>query len=248
MPADIVAGDWLVVSGDGYNLHVAEHPSGWIAINASRNIHVKIADGSEAGATIDWVSTDTTSLDPFATSPNPRAAVFAAFSYRFPVQPISGGGFGPNSACHPFVRRVVPPGGSPDFLTPTDDSDYYGTPFGGFVNTVYQFRFLGVSAEAGASPTGPHLVADSIMWFGDLIQDRTDIQSQDWSGDPDSYEDPVSWSWADQFYLTDTANNDPGTHVTVAGGAGVGFDMEGFSLLFPAPPIAYWGINATTPT
>lgn len=243
MPADIVAGDWLIVSGDGYNLHVAEHPAGWTAINGSRSISVKIADGSEAGAVINWVSTDTTSLDPFGTSPNPRAAVFAAFSYRFPIAPTAGGGLGPSSACHPFTRRFVPPGGSPDFVSPIDSASYYATGFGGTVANPGEFRFLAVAAQAGVTVSGPQAIASSIDWYSsDPITDRSGVHSEPWSGDPNSFDDPVSWSWADQFYLT-TPAHDPATHVIAAGGAGINFLMEGFVLDFPSVPTApYWGI------
>lgn len=242
MPADIIAGDLLIVAGGGYNLNTADAPVGWSSVS-SGDIDVKIADGSEAGATINWVSRDTTSLDPFATSPNPRASVFAAFSYRFATPYITGGGLGPDSAFHPFTTRFVPPGGSGDFLSPIDSADYYATPFGGFVNTDRQFRFLQATAEAAESISGPQAVADSITWFGDLIQDRTGVQSQPWSGDPDSYDDPVSASWADQIDLLGPVNNDPGTHVIAAGGAGVAFYLRGFALLFPAiVEEPYWGV------
>ncbi len=246
MPSDIVAGDILIVCGEGYNLNVTDPPAGWS--QALNNFDLKIATGSEAGATLNWVSRDTTSLDPFATSPNPRTAVFGAFCYRFPVTP-SGGALGPNGWFHSFgAARFVPPGGNPSFYTPMAMSDFYGTAYPGAVTNVSEFRFLMASAQAGSTASGPHLIADSITWSGDLLTDRTGIQSIADAGDPDGLDDDVSRSWADQFYLTNVANSNPHTDVVVAGGAGVGFYLNGFSILFPTVPlVAYWGINATTP-
>jgi hypothetical protein len=250
LPSDIIAGDLIIIGGGGVFLNVADSPPGFSGIGSTFP-WVRWADGSEAGTTVNLISRDTTNLDPFATSPNPREAVFAAFSYRgFTTDPIiTGGGLGPSSAFHPLTTRFVPSGSSTQTGTPKQYSlDYAPQPFGGFVNTPRQFRWLSCNASAFSAPSGGVSVPmNYINWYGDLIQDRTGLQQQPASSDPDSLQQWASWSWADQIDLTSAANNDPHTDVIADGGAEVGFSLTGFALLFPGLPVAYWGINASTP-
>lgn len=237
MPADIVAGDILVVSGGAYNLAVYDHAvspvppaTGWFAVDGPRQIFVKIADGSEAGA----LSTEFTTLDTSGLGAGSRAYVVAAFSYRFPVAPLTNGTAGPNNYCHPFTRRLFTD-------TPPADSSAHGGTYPGSVNSASQFRFFDVTAQAyDGVNTAP---ADDATWSGDLMTDRTGLHSQAWSGA--GLVDDVSWSWADAFYLTNVANADPHTKVVIDAPYDVGVQLCGFSLFFAAVPTsAYWGIDA----
>lgn len=234
MPTGILAGDWLVVAGGTFSLATWDHSSGdgWFAINGPRNIMVKIADGSEDGATLtNFVTLNTETL---FEGPATRAAVFAAFAYRFPVAPTSGGGFGPSSAVHPYSPRLFP---FPTPTNPADSSDDAGGTFPGFVTNASEFRFLmgQGQGDVGSGAT----VLSSMTWHGDLIQDRTGMVSQ---GPSVSY-DATSATWADQFYLSNSVNPDPDTGLIIAGSAQITGNLNGFSLIFPVVIVSdYWGI------
>lgn len=238
MPADILAGDWLIVAGSCYNLAILEHAvnpvapaTGWFAVNGPRDIFVKIADGSEAGA----LSTEFVTLDTTGLSGSTRSFVVAAFSYRFAVQPLHTGSTGPYGACFPYTLTPFP------FAVgvPSADSFTYVGDFPSGSAQVGEFRFLQIAAQ-GNDGTNSNVIS-SATWYDNIgaIVDRTGLQSQAWDGE--GLQDDSSYSWADQIDLP----SDPTTGVIITAPVFVGGYLGGFSLRFPPLPLAYWGILAS---
>lgn len=239
MPADIIAGDYLfIMFGGSFDLRTIDHenPNGtWTNIGTGAD-HARIADGSEAGASIPFVS-----WNGGFTGSRPVTAV--ALCYRFPYTPTPGGIYGALALQELGARHY-------SNTLPADSSTVnlpfsVGGQFGANVGAArMEFRIYHTQGQTVNSDATEFYDPSSMVWSGDLLTDRTGLLPSIGGTFPDGIDSGAD-TVADAFYLsipeTGTAHdtkiviNGPGT-----GGSGF---MQGWALFFPLVIVSdYWGI------
>lgn len=232
LPADIIAGDYLfIIVGGSVSLRVLDHevPNGtWTNIGTSDS-HARIADGTEGGTSVPFLSWN-------GGFTGVRAVTAIALCYRFPYTPTPGGIYGA-LALHDLTPRHYSNASGNSFLS--------GGQFGGFVGGG-QSEFRIYHAECATSDITQSYNPTAATWSGDLITDRTGLIPAAGGTFPNGI-DAGGDTVADAFYLSipDTGS----THNTALDVDGPGTEggafMEGWAIFFPLIVVQdYWGILA----
>lgn len=234
LPSDIQAGDYLFVFfGGSFSYRSIDHeqPNGpWTNIGSGGD-HARIADGSEGGTTVTFLSLS----GPFS---GVRPVIAIALCYRFPVAPLSLGGLFLGGTLFNVPART--------YSNPTGDSFLAGGQYGGVVSGGFsEFRIN--HAGVVSSDLVQSYNATSATWSGDLITDRTGLIPAVGGTFPDGI-DAGGETVADSFYLsvpTTGSSHDTRLVVTGPGTEGAAF-MQQWVLRFPLIVESdYWGILAT---
>ena len=230
MPADVQAGDYLfVLFGGSFSLRKIDHeqPNGtWTNIGTGDS-HARIADGTEGGTLVPFLS-----WNGGFTGNRPISAV--ALCYRFPVPPSNIGGL--------YLGGTLSDLGSRTYTNSTGDSFRNVPPFspgGQFGGNVAGGRseFRLYHAEGVTNDTSLSYDPTAMLWNGDLIHDRTGLLVPPDGTFPDGI-DAGGHSVADAFYLSvPTTGGGHSTRLDVDGpGTSGSGRMEGWVVGFPLLP------------
>jgi hypothetical protein len=239
MPSGVQPGDQLVAFINGAFPDFVTYPPGWKG-TLSTGLWTKTADGSEDGAVLNWTTQDRTEIfnDSF-TLP----VIAHVLCYRFVVPYASEFRFfGAGSAgASSLTLSRIPPGR----VTPTGSDGLVASThlrvecaFGGGYNDVFDLN------------SGVELT--DIVWSGGPI-DRTGTDGVTDSsvhiGSPGCIGQSVAdveYNYGPPFAVYATNNAVTGT----GGAQDTGIDVYTAQYNFPgySAPVAYWGINASTPT
>jgi hypothetical protein len=235
MPADIQAGDYLfVLFGGSFDLRKIDHeePNGpWTNIGTGDS-HAKIADGTEGGTSVAFLS-----WNGGYAGVRPLSAV--ALCYRFPVAPTSTSGL--------YLGGTLIELGSRIYSNASGDSSVVDLPFsvGGqfgasLVPERSEFRIY--HGEGATSDGILSYSPTAATWSGALITDRTGLLNPGGGTFPNGI-DAGGHTVADAFYLSHPANAPHNTKLDIDGpGTSAGGRIEGWVLYFPLQPADYWGI------
>lgn len=233
MPTGIQAGDYLVAFLENYQVNPVDvvGPPGW-AGTLSTGFFIKLADGSEDGATLNWTTRSTGALDP-----SQRVIVAAVLCYRFSLQPSS------------VDRQFQSFSALADSVTL---SDIPGT--GGSAGTVTNTQLrvycaFGQRADGQFDSTLVHPLTD-ITWSNPI--DRTGLVSLPWAGGTAiDLNDGTALSAADVEYNFGPpfVGYNPHDSVTAFGGSfstAARLHVAVFNIPGFLETAAYWGIDAGT--
>jgi hypothetical protein len=234
MPANVQAGDYLVLMQGNMNENVIDPsqlhaPAGWIHVWSQSSDYewYKIADGTEGGTTVHFPLASFTSIS------TQRPWVAGVLQYRFTTPPSAIQSLGVNLG---FSHS----GGSAT-------SSLYGPTYaGGGAYELRVYGFIGFGTSGGFSVP----IYDS-TWVN-AVKRTPIINSEAALTGIGDFPDLMSFQMADEIDVQSTLKaqltvNSQGDEI-----GGTGGDLFGIRFIFASPQcnptVAYWGINASTPT
>jgi hypothetical protein len=234
MPASVRAGDYLVLFMGNLNENVidpsqAHAPAGWTQVWSQSSDYewYKLADGTEGGTTVHFPV-----ISSFPVGGPQRPWVAGVLQYRFTETPtIQSLGANHNFSASGFGGGHASSGSYGPFYV------------GGTARELRVYGVIGYGTDSGGFP----VPLNDTTWTNATKRTPLFMSEASLSG---GFPDIMSFQMADEIDFSTTAQK--ASVVINSSGASTGADIFGIRFVFANAqclgPVAYWGINASTPT